>query len=49
MLKIQIEPACAMTMEAAFEWLKKQSHKKFSLSGGNVDDKTRRKIWKKIT
>tara|TARA_Y100000741_G_scaffold302402_1_gene244069 strand:- start:136 stop:549 length:414 start_codon:yes stop_codon:yes gene_type:complete len=49
MLKIQIEPTCAMTMEAAFRWLKKQSKKKeilIILSGGNVDDKTRRKIWK---
>ena len=49
MLKIQIEPTCAMTMEAAFRWLKKQSQKKeilIILSGGNVDDKTRREIWK---
>jgi len=50
MLKIQIEPTCAMTMDAAFRWLKKQSQKKeilIILSGGNVDDITRRKIWKK--
>jgi len=36
-------------MEAAFKWLKKQSQKKeilIILSGGNVDNKTRRKIWK---
>ena len=31
MLKIQIEPTCAMTMEAAFRWLKRQSQKKFLL------------------
>ncbi len=48
-LKIQIEPTCAMTMDAAFRWLKKQPQKKeilIIISGGNVDDITRRKIWK---
>tara|TARA_B100001057_G_scaffold471670_1_gene534223 strand:+ start:1034 stop:2029 length:996 start_codon:yes stop_codon:yes gene_type:complete len=49
LLKIQIEPTCAMTMDAAFRWLKKQSQKKeilIIISGGNVDDITRMKIWK---
>ncbi len=40
LLKLVIEPSCAISMCAAFEWLKKQKSKKtilVILSGGNVD------------
>lgn len=48
-LKIAVEPTSAMAMEAARKWLAKQSGKKkvlIVLSGGNIDQETRLKIWK---
>ena len=48
-LKIAVEPTSAIAMEAARQWLAKQSGKKkvlIVLSGGNIDQKTRLKIWK---
>ncbi len=40
LLKLVIEPSCAISMSAAYEWLRKQNNKKtilVILSGGNVD------------
>jgi threonine dehydratase len=48
LLKIQIEPTCAMSMEAVVQHLQKaESRKKVLviLSGGNIDRDTHRKIW----
>lgn len=48
LLKIQIEPTCAMTMAGVTEWLKKQKIKKrvlVILSGANIDINTINKIW----
>lgn len=49
LLKVQVEPTSAMTMEATVRWLAKQSSKKRALvilSGGNIDQETSLKIWK---
>ena len=50
LLKLRIEPTSALSMEAAYQWLKNQSQKKrilIILSGGNIDQQTTQKIWKK--
>ena len=49
LLKLHIEPTSALSMEAAFLWLKKQKSKKrvmLILSGGNIDHSVQTKIWK---
>lgn len=48
LLKLRIEPTCAMVMGGVTKWLKEQTSKKRVLvviSGGNVDYKTSAKIW----
>jgi len=48
LLKVRIEPTSAIAMEAAKQWLKKQSAKKkiiILLSGANIDQETNSKIW----
>ena len=48
LLKLHIEPTCAMTMQAVVEWLGKQSTKKRVLviiSGGNISADSMQKIW----
>ncbi|HAA20313.1 MAG TPA: serine/threonine dehydratase, partial [Cytophagales bacterium] len=48
LLKIRIEPTCALAMGAAQKWLRKQTGKKrilVILSGGNMDQATSQKIW----
>lgn len=48
LLKVQVEPTSAMTMEATVRWLSKQATKKkvlVILSGGNIDQETHLKIW----
>ncbi len=48
LLKLHIEPTSALSMEAAFQWLKTQKSKKrivIILSGGNIDHETQLKIW----
>ncbi|MEM1339881.1 MAG: serine/threonine dehydratase [Bacteroidota bacterium] len=50
LLKIRLEPTCALPMEGVRQWLKTQSTKQRVLviiSGGNVDQPTMRKIWEK--
>ena len=48
LLKVQVEPTSAMSLEAACTWLSGQSTKKrvlVVLSGGNIDQETLLKIW----
>ncbi|WP_103867375.1 MULTISPECIES: serine/threonine dehydratase [Aquimarina] len=48
LLKLRIEPTSALSMEAAKQWMKKQSSKKkilIILSGSNIDQPTNLKIW----
>jgi threo-3-hydroxy-L-aspartate ammonia-lyase len=48
LLKLRIEPTSAMSMDAAYRWLNKQSTPQrivVILSGGNMDAATSRKIW----
>ncbi|MEM9649275.1 MAG: serine/threonine dehydratase [Bacteroidota bacterium] len=48
LLKCTIEPTCAMSMEGVVQWLKGQNPGKRVLvviSGGNIDQPTRSKIW----
>jgi len=50
LLKLQIEPTSAMTMEAVVQWLSKHKSKKkvmVIISGGNIDLRTRLAIWDK--
>ena len=50
LLKLRIEPTSALSMEAAYQWLKEQPEKKkmlIILSGGNIDQQTTQIIWKK--
>lgn len=50
LLKCRIEPTCAMPMEAIRRWLQTQKTKQrvlMVISGGNVDQPTTQKIWKK--
>ena len=49
LLKIHVEPTCAMSMGAVVEWLKLQSGEQkvlVMLSGGNIDQQKMLKIWK---
>jgi len=49
LLKIHVEPTCAMSMAAVIEWLKLQSCEKkvlVMLSGGNIDQQKMLQIWK---
>ena len=48
LLKIRLEPTCALPMEGVRQWLKTQTKKQRVLviiSGGNVDQQTMQKIW----
>jgi threonine dehydratase len=48
LLKIHVEPTCAMSMGAVVEWLKSQSCEQkvlVILSGGNIDQQKMLKIW----
>lgn len=48
LLKIHVEPTCAMTMQAVVEWLSgRPANQKVLvlLTGGNIDNKTMLKIW----
>ncbi len=48
LLKVRIEPTSALSMQAAANWLSKQSGKKkvmIILSGSNIDQATNLKIW----
>ncbi|MGB3726249.1 MAG: serine/threonine dehydratase [Glaciecola sp.] len=48
LLKLHIEPTCAMTMQAVVEWLAKQNsqqHVLVMLSGGNISAQSMQKIW----
>ncbi|WP_339719394.1 serine/threonine dehydratase [uncultured Paraglaciecola sp.] len=48
LLKIHVEPTCAMTMAAVVEWLKLQNSEQkvlVILSGGNIDQQKMLKIW----
>ena len=48
LLKIHVEPTCAMSMGAVIEWLKSQSSPQkvlVILSGGNIDQQKMLKIW----
>lgn len=48
LLKMHIEPTCAMTMHAVTTWLKNQTTKKRVLviiSGGNISTNSMQKIW----
>ena len=50
LLKIRLEPTCALPMEAVRQWLQTQTAKQRVLviiSGGNVDQQTMQKIWEK--
>ncbi|MEO9805237.1 MAG: serine/threonine dehydratase [Reichenbachiella sp.] len=50
LLKVQVEPTSALSMEAARQWLTKQSGKKrvlIILSGGNIDQGTHQRLWEK--
>jgi threonine dehydratase len=49
LLKIRVEPTCAMAMEAARQWLGKQKSPKKILvviSGGNIDQQMQTRLWK---
>ncbi len=48
LLKMHIEPTCAMTMHATTRWLQMQKNKKrvmVIISGGNISASSMRKIW----
>ncbi len=48
LLKIRLEPTCALPMEGVRQWLKNKATKQRVLvviSGGNVDQQTTQKIW----
>lgn len=48
LLKLHIEPTCAMPMQAVFEWLQKQTERKHVLvivTGGNISAQSMRKVW----
>jgi threonine dehydratase len=48
LLKIHVEPTCAMSMEAVVQWLKSQTGEQkvlVILSGGNIDQQKMLKIW----
>ncbi|MEO9944279.1 serine/threonine dehydratase [Paraglaciecola sp.] len=48
LLKIHVEPTCAMSMEAVTQWLSKQSSPQkvlIVLSGGNIDQQKMLRIW----
>lgn len=48
LLKVHVEPTCAMSMGAVVEWLKSQTSEKkvlVMLSGGNIDQQKMLKIW----
>jgi threonine dehydratase len=48
LLKVHVEPTCAMSMGAVVEWLKSQSVEQkvlVILSGGNIDQQKMLKIW----
>lgn len=48
LLKLHIEPTCAMTMQAVVNWLATQTSKKrvmVIVSGGNISQATMQKIW----
>lgn len=50
LLKLHIEPTCAMTMQGVIDWLKKHQHKNpqhilVIISGGNISTQTMQKIW----
>ena len=50
LLKIRLEPTCALPMEAVRQWLSTRTKKQRVLviiSGGNVDQQTTLKVWKK--
>ncbi|TRY32865.1 serine/threonine dehydratase [Aliiglaciecola sp. M165] len=50
LLKLHMEPTCAMTMEAVFQWLKTVSRGQkvvVLLSGGNIDQHKMSQIWAK--
>lgn len=50
LLKIRLEPTCAMTMGGVMQWLKTQETKQrvvVIITGGNVDQPTTQKIWDK--
>lgn len=50
LLKIRLEPTCAMTMEAVVQWLRTQHTPQkvmVVITGGNMDQKTSAKIWAK--
>jgi threonine dehydratase len=48
LLKVHVEPTCAMSMSAVVEWLKLQTSEQkvlVMLSGGNIDQQKMLKIW----
>lgn len=52
LLKVHVEPTCAMSMSGVVEWLRSQSREQKSeqkilvmLSGGNIDQQKMHKIW----
>ncbi|MFC4701686.1 serine/threonine dehydratase [Glaciecola siphonariae] len=48
LLKLHIEPTCAMTMQAVVNWLAKQTSKKrvmVVISGGNISQASMQKVW----
>jgi threonine dehydratase len=48
LLKIHVEPTCAMSMGGVVEWLKSQTSEQkvlVMLSGGNIDQQKMLKIW----
>lgn len=50
LLKLHMEPTCAMTMEAVFQWLKgveKDQKVVVLLSGGNIDQSMMSRVWSK--
>lgn len=50
LLKVRVEPTSALGMAAACQWLTKQSTPQtvlVVLSGGNIDQKTMQKIWRR--
>jgi threonine dehydratase len=52
LLKLHIEPTCAMTMQAVVNWLSTQNSKKrvmVIISGGNISQASMQKIWQHDT
>jgi threonine dehydratase len=48
LLKIHVEPTCAMSMAGVAQWLAEQTQPKkvlVILSGGNIDQQKMRRIW----